>query len=175
MQNNVIVPFLHSQPPSVLDWLSNIQEQTALWAPANRPQWEAILSSADEVFYGGAAGGGKSDLLLGLALSLHSDSLIFRREYAQMTGARGLIDRSREIVGSRGRYNSTEHVWRDVDGRRTLEFGSMPHEHNKFRFLGRPHDFIGFDEITEFSRTMPGSAAASWRQATRRCTPMGNG
>jgi len=112
------------------------------------------LSSADEVFYGGAAGGGKSDLLLGLALSLHSDSLIFRREYAQMTGARGLIDRSREIVGSRGRYNSTEHVWRDVDGRRTLEFGSMPHEHNKFRFLGRPHDFIGFDEITEFSRTM---------------------
>jgi hypothetical protein len=71
-----------------------------------------------------------------------------------MVGARGLIDRSREIIGQRGSYNGTEHVWRDIEGQRTLEFGSLPHEANKFRYLGRPHDLIAFDELTEFSQTM---------------------
>lgn len=113
----------------------------------------ALLSPADELYYGGQAGGGKTDLLLGCALTQHIDSLIFRREYAQMVGAGGIIDRSREIVKERGRYNGQEHVWRDLPGGRSLEFGSMPREYDKHRYMGRPHDFIGFDEITEILRT----------------------
>jgi hypothetical protein len=109
----------------------------------------ALLSPADELYYGGQAGGGKTDFLLGCALTQHIDSLIFRREYAQMTGAQGIIDRSREIIGDRGRYNGQEHVWRDLPGGRSLEFGSMPREYDKHRYMGRPHDFVGFDEITE--------------------------
>jgi hypothetical protein len=161
----------------VLAWLAAIQEQTALWAPASQPQWQAILSPADELFYGGSAGGGKSDLLLGLSISLHLDSLIFRREYAQMVGARGLIDRSRELVGNQGRYNGTEHVWRAIQGRRSLEFGSLPHEQSKFRYLGRPHDLLGFDEITEFSRTMY-EFVIRWNRTTepgQRCRVVATG
>ena len=39
--------------------------------PCNAPQVQAYTSPADLLLYGGAAGGGKSDLLLGLALTAH--------------------------------------------------------------------------------------------------------
>ncbi len=53
------------------------------------PQTEAYVSDADEVFYGGGAGGGKSALLCGLAIEDHGKSIIFRREYPQI---KGLVD-----------------------------------------------------------------------------------
>ena len=45
----------------------------AAWTPepSNRPQVEAYNSKADLLLYGGAAGGGKTDLLIGLALTQH--------------------------------------------------------------------------------------------------------
>ena len=39
-----------------------------IWAPLPGPQSDAYDSPADVLLYGGAAGGGKTDLLLGLAL-----------------------------------------------------------------------------------------------------------
>jgi hypothetical protein len=46
------------------------------------PQARALESPADELFYGGSAGGGKSDLLIGAALTRHKRSIIFRRYWA---------------------------------------------------------------------------------------------
>ena len=40
------------------------------WVPLPGPQTEAYESLADVTFYGGAAGGGKTDLAIGLRLSL---------------------------------------------------------------------------------------------------------
>lgn len=113
------------------------------------PQTNAYISQADEMFYGGAAGGGKSALLVGLAVQEHQRSIIFRREYSQI---KGLEDEAQRILGSRTGYNAAEKVWKHSDGR-ILEFGSVPHEHDKERFQGRPHSFIGFDEITHFSES----------------------
>jgi len=122
-----------------------------MWLPQpGRPQLDAYYSDADTVLFGGSAGGAKSDLLLGLALTQHKDSIIFRREYSQMAGSSGIISRSRQIIGSQGRYNSQEHTWWDLPGDRTLEFGAVAHEDQKGKFRGRPHDFIGVDEAAEF-------------------------
>jgi len=121
--------------------------------PQNVPQWQAILSPADELFYGGQAGGGKTDLVLGAAITQHRDSVVFRREYRQMVGARGIIDRSREIIGEAGRYNGQDHVWRGLPGGRSIEFGSMQFERDKYAWQGRPHDLKAFDEITEFLKS----------------------
>jgi hypothetical protein len=52
------------------------------------PQRRAYDSPADILGYGGAAGGGKSDLLLGLAITRHERSLLLRREAKQ---GRGII------------------------------------------------------------------------------------
>jgi len=109
------------------------------------------LSQADELFYGGAAGGGKSDLLLGLAFTAHTDSIIFRREYKQFTGATGLIDRSKKIAGEFGRYNGMEMTWRGLPGNRSLEFGAVQYEKDVVKYRGRPHDLVAFDELTEFT------------------------
>ncbi|MHB0874561.1 MAG: terminase [Anaerolineae bacterium] len=110
------------------------------------PQSEAYRCEADELLYGGAAGGGKSDLILGLALTVHTRSIIFRREF---TNLRGLIERSREIIGNRGRYNANDHMWRLPQ--RVLEFGAVQYEESVNDYQGRPHDFKGFDEITHFT------------------------
>lgn len=111
------------------------------------PQTDAYLSKADELFYGGAAGGGKTALLMGLAIQGHAKSIIFRREYSQI---RGLEDEAQKLLGSRDGYNATEKVWRH--GRdRVLEFGSVPNEWDRERYQGRAHSFIGFDEITHFT------------------------
>ena len=71
-------------------------EAAALQATAGRyfvpnmgPQTQAYFSQADEVFYGGGAGGGKSALLCGLAIEEHKKAIIFRREFPQI---KGLID-----------------------------------------------------------------------------------
>jgi len=119
------------------------------WFPLPGPQMDAYFSAADETFYGGAAGGGKSDLLLGLAATVHSQSIIFRREFPQI---RGLEERMTEIRGGRDGYNSQAKMWRLDDGR-TLEFGSVPHLGDEIAYQGRPHDLVGFDEITHFAES----------------------
>jgi hypothetical protein len=112
------------------------------------PQTVAYFSQADEMFYGGAAGGGKSALLVGLAIQSHVRSIIFRREYSQI---KSLEDEAEKLLKTRDGYNTTEKIWRHKKG--ILEFGSVPNEHDKEKFQGRPHSFIGFDEITHFTPT----------------------
>ena len=111
------------------------------------PQSEAYHSLADELFFGGSAGGGKSSLLLGMSLTAHQKSIIFRREYPQL---KEMIDYSREVVGSRGKFNGQTSSWRLQDGRR-VEFAACQYESDVNKFQGRPHDFFGFDELPNFT------------------------
>jgi hypothetical protein len=145
--------------------------------PQSEPQWVAALSPADELYYGGAAGGGKSDLLLGLAIIAHRTSIIFRRELAQLTGPTGLIERSRQIIGQQGRYNGQEHSWRDLPGGRSLQFGAMQYERDKARYQGRPRDLTAFDELSEFTESQYRFSIA-WTRTTipgQRCRVVGAG
>ena len=57
-----------------------------LWSPLPGPQLQAWNSEADITFYGGAAGGGKSDLVIGLALEKHRRSIVYRREGTELEG-----------------------------------------------------------------------------------------
>jgi hypothetical protein len=145
----MIDQFLHSLMPSEKAYLDRLQNKTATWIPQSKPQWEACLTRADETFYGGAAGGGKSDLLLGLAVELHHNSAIFRRTYPNI---KGLLRRARDIIGDRAKEQKQDKTWTFPDGR-TLEFGSVQYEDDKTDWQGRPHDLKGFDEITEFTES----------------------
>lgn len=105
--------------------------------------------------YGGAAGGGKTDLLLGLAGARHRRSIIFRRIFPSV---RGIIERSREVFSSEDQshaadsYNEQLHIWR-LSSRRVVEFAAMQYEKDKEKYRGRPHDLYGFDEATEFTES----------------------
>lgn len=117
--------------------------------PQSKPQWLAFLSKADELYYGGAAGGGKTDLLLGMAIECHQHSAIFRRVYPNLTG---IMRRAREIIGERAEENKSDKLWNFPDGR-TIEFGAVQYEENKTNWQGRAHDLKGFDELPEFSES----------------------
>lgn len=147
-----ILAKLDVMPPEALIALEQKRRATApVWIP--NPGWQtiAIESLADEMFFGGEPGGGKSFLLVGAAVTRHRNSIIFRREFPQI---KGLEDAAETILGTRAGYNASLHVWRlpGPEGR-VLEFGSVPHEQNKKRYQGRAHDLKGFDEITQFSRS----------------------
>jgi hypothetical protein len=121
----------------------------ALFLPNPGPQTMAWFSPADELFYGGAAGGGKSSLICALAICEHRRALVLRREFPQI---KGLEDEAQKILGSRKGYNSQTGVWRHSDGR-ILEFGSCKNEADKEKYQGRAHDLKAFDEITQFTES----------------------
>ena len=118
-----------------------------IWVPQPGPQTEAYESLADIVFYGGAAGGGKTDLLLGLCLTSQKHSIVFRRQAVQLTG---IEERMTNILGTRDGYNSQDGIWR-LPGGRVMELGSVKEPGDWIKYQGRPHDLKAFDEICHFT------------------------
>jgi len=116
-----------------------------IWAPLPGPQTMAYESKADIIGYGGAAGGGKTDLAVGKAITRHKKILVLRREATQLTG---IIDRFFEVLGSRDGYNGADRILRLPT--QQIEFGSTkdPDDWNKYQ--GRPHDLLVFDEAANF-------------------------
>lgn len=145
-----------------LDKARTLTASATVWKPIpNSPQAEAYQCQADELFYGGAAGGGKSDLLLGLAATAHHKSILFRSVFPSL---RDLIERSKEINRD-GKYNESTHLWRLRDGQ-LIEFASIQYEKDAQNYQGRPHDLYGFDEITEFTESQYRFVTA-WNRTTR--------
>ena len=108
-----------------------------------------------EGFYGGAAGGGKSDALLAAGLQYAGvpgyAGIIFRRSYTDLALPGALMDRANEWLRPTGAYwNEREKTWRFGTGG-TLTFGYLEHEVDKYRYQSAEFQFIGFDELTEFT------------------------
>lgn len=119
-----------------------------LWTPNPGSQTDAFLSEADEIGYGGEAGPGKTDLLIGMSLTSHKRSLVLRRTRKE---ARKLVDRYLEIVGNRDGLNTAEGFWRL--GERMIEYGGVEHEDDKQKYKGHARDLIGFDEVVDFTKS----------------------
>jgi len=120
-------------------------------------QAAALCIGARELFYGGAAGGGKSDYLLAAALQYVDVSgytaLVLRRTFAQLSKGGGLLERSHQWLGpTDAKWNGLERTWTFPSGAR-IEFGQLQHEHTKFDYQSAQYQFVGFDELTHFSET----------------------
>lgn len=120
-----------------------------MWAPHpdNAPQNQAFESAADETLYGGSAGGGKSDLLLGTALTRHQKAIVFRK---QKLDAKALIDRAKEILGDWGTWRSEDRAYKTRDGRE-LAFGHCSRPGDEQSYQGHAKDYYGFDELAHFT------------------------
>jgi len=110
-----------------------------------------------EVLFGGAAGGGKSLALLAAALKYvdHPDyrALILRRNFPQLIQAGGLIDVAHQwLTDTDAQWSAAEKTWHFPSGA-TLSFGHMQNENDKYTYQGGSWQFIGFDELTQFTET----------------------
>jgi len=117
-----------------------------IWIPTTGPQGDAFRSEADLLLYGGAGGGGKTDLLAGLALTRHTRTLLLRPQYTDL-GA--LIDRVVAIAGTRDGLNSSPPAQFKYAGR-VIDFGAAKDMDRAETWQGNPHSLIGFDEACLF-------------------------
>jgi hypothetical protein len=120
----------------------------APWMPQPGPQADAYDSVADETLYGGAAGGGKTDLIVGLATTAHQRSLIFRR---QSTDLDGIWERLESVVDPGGLVEERNSVKKrmQLKGGRVIEMGHLEKPGSEKSWQGRPHDLIAFDEAAQ--------------------------
>ena len=123
------------------------------------PKQQRFLLHADtrEVFYGGAGGGGKSQALWFAALQYVTvpgyAALILRRTYADLALPQSLMHRSLEyLADTRAVWNETKKRW-TFPGGATITFGYVDAERDKFRYRSAEFQFIGFDELTDFSES----------------------
>ncbi len=132
-----------------------------LWQPTDK-QSEFLSADEDEVLYGGAAGGGKSDAILidalglqqGAVLKPHYRGILFRRSFPEL---RELIDRSRTLYQGAipgAVYHESVKEWRFPSGAK-IEFGYLEHDKDRFRYQGRQFQYIGWDELTQWASSDP--------------------
>lgn len=122
------------------------------WTPQPGPQTKAIRAARDvqELLYGGAAGGGKTDFLLGDYLQGVSQGacwqgVLFRRTYPELDE---IIERSQAIYPLLGgTYRaSTPPEWR-FPGGACLRLRSIEGAHEFARYQGHSYAWIGWDEL----------------------------
>jgi len=131
----------------------------ATWAPQPGPQTEAICADwCPELFYGGAAGGGKSDFLLGDFLQdvptygQAWQGVIFRRTYPELEE---LIKRSLEMYpGSGGTWLEQKKLWQWPNGA-TLKMRYLEADRDCSRYQGHQYTWIGWDELTQWATLHP--------------------
>src|SRR5438045_5389061 len=127
------------------------------WRAQPGPQLTAIrLDLIDELLYGGAVFGGKSDFLLGdFAQDVpgpygnHWHGILFRKTYSQLEA---LISRSLEIyppwfgLDVSKAWSSTNKTWTWPNGA-TLKMRFMEAENDWMQYWGHAYTWIGWDEL----------------------------
>ena len=130
--------------------IKEAQKQTKhmKWTPSPGAQAMGYFSKADCLLYGGEPGGGKSQLILGLAFNEHQQSLIMRREYGDLEG---LIADSLKIHGGRDGFNGSPPPKLRINDRQTISFAAAHRVGDEQGQMGRGRDLIGIDEATHFA------------------------
>jgi hypothetical protein len=109
----------------------------------------AASGDVQQIGYGGQAGGGKTDLILGLAGTVFPESKIFRRTFTHL---KKIMQRGNDIYPVR--YVSGKQItgWRW--DKHIVELAHMQYEKNWEDHQGQPAPLIAFDEAAQFSEMM---------------------
>lgn len=112
-------------------------------------------TKANEVLYGGAAGGGKTKALVMDALFRTlkypgTTAAIFRRTYQELDDT-DIKEAKQSYPAKLASYNAGRHEFKLVNGSKIL-FRHCEHEADKFNYSGIEIQFLYFDELTSFEQ-----------------------
>ena len=121
------------------------------WRPQKGTQTKAITATwCEEMFFGGARGGGKSDFLLGdfaQDVNIYKSNwhgILFRKLYKELDE---LIKRSHQIYSPMGAvFKVQEKKWVFPNGA-TLRLAAMERDEDADKYQGHQFTWIGFDEL----------------------------
>lgn len=129
-------------------------DENVVWKPNPGPQTKFLASSAYEVLFGGASGGGKSAAIIAAGLRWvhvpYFRSLILRRETTQL---QDLLDKSRALypkVFPGCVFNANTNTWIFPSGAR-IRFNHCKEESDKYDYQGQEFQLVTFDELTHFT------------------------
>jgi predicted phage terminase large subunit-like protein len=118
-------------------------------------QMAFLLCPRPEVFFGGAAGPGKTEALLMGAVQLvehpNYHALLLRRTFRQLNQSNSIMNRARQWLAN------SDAVWREADKRftfpsgATISFGYLDSEDDVYQYDSSEFQYIGFDELTSFT------------------------
>ena len=138
-----LLPFVSKDERKFL--LEHLARDSAVWRPFPGPQFMAYHSKASVIGYGGAAGGGKTDLGIGLALTKHHKTLFVRQHATELTG---LYDRLADVLGRRD-FQDQRGTWRVPGGpynERHFRFGSLANPGDETKEMGKEKDLLVLEE-----------------------------
>lgn len=137
------------------DPLQALRPRLTIYVPHEpTPKQRAFLILPQrEAFFGGAAGGGKSDALLMAALQFVDvpsyAALILRKQLVDARQPGSIIFRAREwLAGTDAVYREGEHTWYFPSGA-TLTFGKLQNMGDALSYQGTEYQFIAADELTQ--------------------------
>jgi hypothetical protein len=120
------------------------------WIPNPGPQTDAYFSEADVLLYGGEPGGGKSQLLLGLAFNKHQRTLVMRRKYGDLDR---LVEDALKIHGSRDGFNGSPPPKLRISSTQIIDFGAAHRVGDEQDQMGKGRDLLAVDEATHFAES----------------------
>ena len=135
-----------------------ISKESKVFRPQEGFQMKALSTSADIAILGGAAGLGKTfALLLEPLRNIHVDGfggVIFRRTSPQIRNEGGLWDTSMGLYTYAGAQPKETFLEWDFPRGPKIKFSHLEHEKNILDWQGSQIPYIGFDELTHFTRKM---------------------
>ena len=131
---------------------------TKYFPPQLSEKQEAFLClDCREALYGGSAGPGKTYTLLLCALQYVDvcgySALLLRRTFPELSKVGSLIPKSKELLRQTdAEWNEQKKTWTFPSGA-VIEMGHMQREDDKYNYSSAEYQFIGFDELTEFTES----------------------
>lgn len=129
-----------------------------VWAPQPGPQHALLTCPCDEIFFGGARGGGKTDGMLGewaqhaAKHGLHAIGVFFRKALPQLEEA---IERAKQIylpIGAEWREQKKTFI---MPGGARLKFRMLERDTDAEKYQGHSYTRVYFEELTNWANPKP--------------------
>lgn len=132
------------------------EKKQTIWKPTEK-QLKVLTCPADEILFGGARGGGKSEALLVASLGTPKcgffnnpnwSALIVRRTFPELQ--KTIIQKSLKLLTGKAKYDQVKHKWTSACGG-ILQFGVVENDIDVWKHLGEEYNFLGIEELTTFT------------------------